>query len=114
MRYLILTVLSLCISSHAAAAGSIASAKVIQVRVDQDGRGMVVFDQPVGGTPATCIHPAYANALSFNASTGGGRAIMAMALTAKSTGATLTVYGTGSCGIYGGAHVEDWFYGVMQ
>jgi len=75
---------------------------------------MVVFDQQVGGTPATCVHPAYTNALSFNATTGGGRAIMALALTAKTTGVVVTVFGNGTCGIYGGAHVEDWSYGVLR
>lgn len=75
---------------------------------------MVMFDQLIAGTPATCVHPAYTNALSFNATTGGGKAIMAMALTAKTTGASVEVYGTGACGIYGGAHVEDWNYGVIK
>lgn len=113
MRHLIAALLGLCISSQALAAGSIGNAKVIQVRIDQDGRGMVVFDQLIAGAPATCVHPAYTNALAFNATTGGGKAIMAMALTAKTTGASIAVYGTGACGIYGGANVEDWDYGVI-
>lgn len=114
MRFLISALLGFCISSQVHAAGQVGGAKVIQVRIDQDGKGMVVFDQQVGGTPATCVHSAYTNALSFNAATGGGKAIMAMALTAKATGVAVTVYGNGTCGIYGGAHVEDWSYGVMH
>lgn len=113
MKHLVAALLGLCISSQALAAGAIGSAKVINVRIDQDGKGMVIFDQPIAGTPATCVHPAYTNALSFNTTTGGGKAIMAMALTAKTTGASVTVYGTGACEIYGGAHVEDWSYGVI-
>ena len=114
MRLLISALLALCISSQANAIGSVGSAKVIQVRIDQDGKGMAIFDQQVGGTPATCVHPAYTNAFSFDATTAGGKAIMAMALTAKTTDARVNVYGNGTCGIYGGAHVEDWLYGVIQ
>lgn len=114
MRILISALLAICISYSANAAGVVDSAKVIQVRIDQDGKGMVVFDKVIGGAPATCIHPAYVNALSFDATTSGGKAIMAVALAAKATDVTITVYGTGACGVYGGAHVEDWSYGVMQ
>ena len=72
---------------------------------------MVVFDQVVGGSPATCVNPSYRNALAFDTTTGGGKAIMALALTAKTTGVSVVVYGSGICGIYG-AYVEDWSYGV--
>jgi len=75
---------------------------------------MVIFDRQVSGTPATCIHPAYANALAFDSTTPGGKAIMATALAAKTTGSYLSAYGTGGCAIYGGAHVEDWDYGVID
>ena len=85
-----------------------------QVRVDIDGRGMVVFDQPLAGSPASCTHPAYTNAFSFSTATDGGKAILAMALTAKTTGARVYAYGTGACSIYGGSWVEDMFYGVME
>lgn len=102
-----------CISSQVFA-GSIGYSKVIQVRTDQGGLGMVVFDQLISGSPGCINATAYANAFSFNSNTAGGKAIMAMALTAKATGAIIAVYGTGACGNYGGAHVEDWSYGVMQ
>lgn len=114
MRILISALLSICISCLANAQGVVDSAKIIQVRIDQDGKGMVVFDRLIGGTPATCVHPTYKNALSFDATTNGGKAIMAVALSAKATGVAVTAYGTGTCGIYGGAHVEDWSYGVVQ
>lgn len=55
-----------------------------------------------------------AHALSFDATTGGGKAIMAAALPAKATGVAVTAYGTGTYGIYGGTHVEDWSHLVMQ
>lgn len=114
MRIFISALLALCISSHANAAGVVGSAKIIEVRIDKDGKGMVVFDKLVGGTPATCVHPAYINAFAFDTATSGGKAIMAVALSAKATGVAVTAYGTGTCGIYGGAHVEDWSYGVVQ
>ncbi len=113
MKFLISTLVGLCFSSAVLANGSI-SAKVLEIRVDADGRGMVVFEQPVGGTPPSCVHQAYLNAFAFNASGSGGKAVMALAISAKTTGATISVYGAGACGIYNGAHVEDWSYGVMR
>lgn len=70
---------------------------------------MVIFDQPIGGDPATCVHASYKNALAFDAATAGGKAILGVALAAKAAGATTTVYGTKTCGIY--SVVEDWMYG---
>jgi|SRR5882724_1728647 len=113
MLRLVLVFLILAISNLALANGSV-SGKVVAVRVDQNGIGMVTFDQPVTGAPASCRHPAYANALSFDSNTAGGRTIAAAALAAKATGDTVSAYGTGACTIYGGAWVEDWSYGVVQ
>lgn len=92
--------------------GALSNAKVTQVRIDSDGKGMVIFDQPIGNAPPGCVIPAYANAMAFNATTAGGKAIMAMALTAKTTGGNIVVHGTGGCGHYGG-YVEDWSYGHL-
>jgi hypothetical protein len=114
MRKLVVALIGLLVCAQVLAAGVVASGKVVQIRIDQDGRGMVIFDQSIGGTPPTCVHPAYTNALSFNTTTGGGKGIMAMAPAAKTTGAIVVAYGTGACTIYGGAHVEDWAYGVSQ
>ncbi len=90
-------------------AGSIYG-KVIQVRMDSSGFGMVIFDRPVSGSPPTCVIDAYRNALAFNLNTAAGKGIMSLALSAKATETQLTVYGLGTCGIYGYA-VEDWNYG---
>lgn len=92
--------------------GALSNAKVTQIRIDQDGKGMVIFDQPIGNTPPNCVIAPYANAMAFNATTAGGKAIMAMALTAKTTGTNIVVYGTEACGHYGG-YVEDWSYGHL-
>ncbi len=91
----------------AAAGGSAFNVKVVKVRVDNDGKGMVFFDKPISGGP-DCAIPAYASALSFSGT--NGKSIMALALTAKAAGTELdSVYGTGACTTYGVA--EDWRYG---
>jgi hypothetical protein len=108
----LLFVFALLLTNQALAAGSVINAKVTDVRIDADGKGMVIFDQLLGATPPSCAIPYYANALAFNASTAGGRAIMALALTAKATGAKTIVYGSGACGHYG-AYVEDWSTGQI-
>lgn len=100
-------------TNQALAAGSVINAKVTEVRIDADGKGMVFFDQPLGATPASCFIPYYANALAFNTSTAGGKAILATVLTAKATGGKMIVHGSGACGHYG-AYVEDWSVGQIQ
>ncbi len=75
---------------------------------------MIFFDQPIGGTPATCVHDAYKSALGADASTEGGKAVLSMVLTAKATGAPVTVYGLGVCGVYGGQVIETWNHGFLM
>ena len=111
MKKLILATLATCIFSNALAIGSVGG-KVVAVRVDQTGNGMVMFDQPIGGTPPSCAISAYNNALAFNTNTAGGKAILALALSAKATGSVISAYGLGTCSIFGVA--EDWDYGVAQ
>jgi hypothetical protein len=112
MKRLISAALSAFVCSVACAAGAVDSAKVVQVRIDQDGKGMVIFDRPMAGTPPGCVVSVYANALAFG-NTPSGRAVMALALTAKTTGSTVTAYGLGTCAVYG-SYAEDWNYGVAQ
>ena len=101
------------ICSTALAAGAASGVSVVNVRVDQDGRGVITFNAPLGNTPPSCVESVYASSLAFDANTAGGRSALAMFLTAKSLESVLTVYGLGTCSIYGG-HVEDLNYGVMQ
>lgn len=96
--------------SHAA--GQVVEAKVVQVRVDSDGKGMVIFDRSLTGTPPTCVIPTYSNALAFS-NTSGGKTVMALALAAKASGGTITAYGLGVCRSYGN-YVEDWDYGAVK
>ncbi len=114
MKRLMFLLIGICLSAQAYAVGGVVNVTVLKVQVDQDGKGMVVFSQPVGVTPPACVNPLYANAMSFNMANPGGRGIMALALTAKTSGSTITAYGTGDCTIYGGAWVEDWSYGLIQ
>ena len=94
------------------AAGAAENVHVIQVRVDANGSGMVFFDKPIAGAPAACGQDSsYKNALAFNGTQGKG--VLAVALAAKTTGATVFAYGTGVCGVYGD-YVEDWAYGVSN
>jgi hypothetical protein len=113
MFRLLVLALAVCVSASSFGFGQV-SARVLSVRIDQDGRGMVLFDQPVSGEPATCRDSAYANALAFDANTPGGKAIMDLALATKANGFALYAVGLGTCNIYGGNGAEDWDYGVMQ
>ncbi len=38
-------------------AGTSVDAKIIQIRVDRDGIGMIFFDKPVSGGSPACINP---------------------------------------------------------
>jgi hypothetical protein len=98
--------LGLLIGSHVLAAGYL-TAHVIQVRVDRQGQGMVVFDATISGTQPSCVAAPYVNAFAFDANTAGGRAILSTALSAKATGSMVTVYGNAACSTYG-SYVEDW------
>ena len=103
---------ALLLASQAHAIGSV-TAHVVQVRVDASGTGMVFFDQPVVGSPSACGQDsAYKSAFAFGA-TPAGKNILAFALFAKATNATVTVYGSGACTVYGD-YVEDWSYGQLQ
>jgi hypothetical protein len=100
-------------ATQAFAFGSV-SGKVIDIRVDRSGLGMVTFDQQIGGAPPGCVHAAYTNAFGFDTNTPGGRAILAAALAAKASGDTVTAYGTGECASFGNNWVEDWSYGHVR
>lgn len=89
-------------------------AKIIQIRVDKSGVGMITFDKPLQGTSPSCINPYYNNALSFDANSAGGKSILAVALAAKAQNVSVVAYGLGACTIYGGAHVEDLDYMVSR
>jgi len=107
-----LAALSMIVAAPSFAGAALSVAHVVAVRVDANGMGMIIFDQPLAGTPAACGQSSgYNNALAFNATT--GKSALALALSAKATGSAVEVYGTGACGTYG-AWVEDYSYGVIR
>lgn len=111
---LILVVAGLLFSSNVYAFGTVIDAIVTSIRVDDNGAAMIFFNKPIGGTPATCVHPAYSSALGIDASTEGGKAVLSMALTAKTTGSLVTAHGFGTCGVYGGSNIETWNHGFIN
>jgi hypothetical protein len=104
--------LAICFSTCAFGAGTV-TAKVIEVRVDKSGKGIVTFAQPLAGQAASCRNPSYNQSLAFDANAAGGRAILALVLSAKATGETVTALSTGDCSIYNNNWVEDWDYGSI-
>lgn len=111
MKKLLVVTIGLFVVQAAFAQGSV-TGHVVKVRIDQSGKGFVYFDQNVVGSPS-CIMPTYENALAFDANTAGGKGIMARALAAKATEDLITVYGSGTCTIYG-SWAEDWMYGDTE
>ena len=112
---LLSSLLSTCIAAWAAPA-AVSRLTVDVVRVDKSGKGYVIFDSPLAGDVAACRTSQYTRHLAFDANTAGGKAVLAAALAAKATGATMTAHSAGSCTNYGSAThgVEDWYYGYMH
>lgn len=99
LRALIAASLSLTLLSGgppAHAAGTVTT-MIAKVRADSDGRGVLEFAHPVGGTPPGCVAAGYGSMMAFNANTVGGRAILAIALAAKVSGSQVHVSGAGVC-----------------
>lgn len=113
MKHKITAIVGIFLSTVAFGAGSISSALVLGVRVDREGKGLVIFDRPIDGAPPSCVIAYYNNALAFDANEVGGKAILALALAAKASGDPITVHGTGACATYGHS-VEDWSTGQTQ
>jgi hypothetical protein len=87
------------------AAGSV-YAHITSVRVDSTGKGIIYFEQPIGGSPPTCVQAGFTNAFSFDTNTAGGRAILAVALASKAQGIQIFAQGNGTCTTYA-SQVED-------
>ena len=87
-------------------AGSISNAKVTNVRIDQNGKGIVTFDKNVYGG-ASCVTASYLASLSFDTNTVGGQGLYASALAAKLNDNYVSAISSGTCGIFNGNYVED-------
>ncbi|MCL1124562.1 hypothetical protein [Shewanella surugensis] len=97
--------------NSAYAATSKVSGVVTNVRIDQNGEGIITFDKSIENM-ASCTSEFYHKAYSFDANTEGGKAIYAMALAARTTSKPMTAYGIGSCSEYPDT-VESIWYGNM-
>jgi len=115
MRSIVVSLIALtwCLASSAFAAGAASNVQVLSVRVDSDGRGIITFVANLGGSPPTCVISAYTASVAVDTNTAGGKSAVATALAAKASGYSVTVYGLGTCSIYG-SYVEDMNYMVAQ
>ncbi len=80
--------------------GSVPGGKVVDVRIDRDGRGIVKFDRLIALEPAVCSSADYNSHFSFDTTTDGGKAIYSLALTALASGKSIYAIGTGVCNDY--------------
>lgn len=109
--FLLVIALMVASTSQVLAIGMVDGAKVIKVRVDKSGKGMIEFDRPLTSTPAACIN-GFQTWLAFDTNTAGGKSIMSIALTAQASGERILARGTGACDIY--SVVESWDWGFIQ
>lgn len=100
------------VAPSARANGTVNNVLIQSLRVDFDGRGIVVFSAPLGGLPAACTTAGYESALAFDTTSAAGKAVFSLLLAAKLSGARLDVRGSGGCTVYGGV-LEDWAWGRM-
>lgn len=87
--------------------------KITKIRVDAGGKAMIFFDKPIGGAVPSCVHSAYKSVLSIDASTEGGKAVLAMVMAAKIANRTVRAHGFGRCSVYGSSNTEDWNHGFL-
>lgn len=91
-------------------AGSVNNAKVLKVRIDKTGLGMVFFNVDLSSPPACVTNPAYSSVLAFDTNTAGGKSVLAILLSAQVTGSNISATGTGTCTLYT-TPIEDWNFG---
>lgn len=93
------------------AVGAVNTFEVDEIRVDASGKGFVKFTTDLVGTPATCITSSYTRNLAFDTNEPGGRSILSVVLTAKTSGKRIWARGTGTCSVYGS--MESWNFGHL-
>jgi hypothetical protein len=93
----------------ALAAASDANGRVLTVRVDGNGKGVIYL---AGVIPApTCAGaPTASQGFAFDSNTKGGESIAKAAISAKLSGAIIRIVGTGNCTIYSTAEDISSFY----
>ncbi|MCP3927188.1 MAG: hypothetical protein GY714_31910 [Desulfobacterales bacterium] len=90
-------------------AGGVYSAKIVHVRVDKSGFGIVKFDKKITEPLEGVTHFEH---LSFNTNEAGGRAIMSLVLAAQASGKKVHAFGTKSTNEYK-TLVESWNWGCV-
>ena len=99
MKSILIAVALLTTMNGAYAASSKLTGIVKNVRIDNNGEGMIRFDTAIENM-ASCAIEYYQKTYSFDANTQGGKAIYSMALAARTTEKPMTVYGSGNCSEY--------------
>ncbi len=84
---------------------------VKDIRIDRDGKGLVVFTSALSGSRPSCA-ASYPYSLSFDTNTEGGKGVYILVLTAKALNKTIFARGTNSCSIF--SVVEDWQRGWLS
>jgi hypothetical protein len=100
-----LVVATLLVASQFASAGGYIFGKVVQIRVDPSGLGMVTLNTAATGSPS-CVIPYYSTSIAFNTNTAGGKSQLAVIMFSRAKGSNIAVWGAGTCTAYGGS-VED-------
>lgn len=62
---------------------------------------ILVFTNGTRGTPPSCSNSGFPTRWAFAIDTALGQAMLSILMTAKATGDTVTLYGTGSCSVLG-------------
>jgi hypothetical protein len=93
-------------TTSALAAGTDFTGKVLKVRVDSSGYGLIYFDVTADVAGATCRDAGNKRFLAFNTATEGGRGILQVALAAQLSGKQIHAVGTDTCTIFAG-EIED-------
>ena len=109
---LILILLAILSMSMNVNAGTINGAKIVNVRVDYSGKGIIKFDKAIVDG-ASCVTSTFKSHLSFDSTTEGGKIIYASAMAAKLNESKVSASTLGKCKTYNGSYVEDvkslWF-----
>lgn len=96
---------------HSGATFGTVTGKVVKIRIDASGKGMIFFDKPIGGGTPSCAISHYASALAIDASTDAGKAVLSLMTTAKVTESEVIAHGFGRCETY--SVVEEWNHGFI-
>ena len=97
IKYVILMIITIFLLLHTVyAAGKITDGTVVNIRIEDTGKGTVEFAENLTDSPASCGSN-YPSTLAFDTATTAGRATLSLLLSAKMGGKKISVKGTNSC-----------------